>query len=109
MRSEDGSEVIVDPNEMGPLARRRYAQAKAKVDGRRGDDIWRDGHFRGECPWCEAPIVAMSEIDPKQPRTVAPDVGDAIACGYCRRVSVVIKVDDNREMRLHPIELPSHG
>ena len=66
--------------------------------------------WRSDCPTCEAPIVAMSEVAPSEPSSSPPNVGDAIRCCACGHYALVHGVeetpDHGRRMKLHKIEVP---
>jgi len=61
--------------------------------------------YRGECPACHAPIIAMSEIAVNEPTTQEPSKGDLIRCESCGNYSKVQTVNGRRRLRL---ELVGH-
>jgi hypothetical protein len=101
----DDSSVSSDPTEFGSLARRRYERARVRND-RSPIAPQRPDVFRATCPWCHAPNIIMSVIDPRVASVTEPSRGDAIRCDRCRRHHVVDH-SNGRRVVTFPIELPS--
>jgi DNA-directed RNA polymerase subunit RPC12/RpoP len=70
------------------------------------DDDERRQAFKGDCPSCSAPMIAMSEIRKDEP-TTRVEKGDVIKCDHCSHNALVEAVNQDNRLQLCKLPVPS--
>ena len=62
--------------------------------------------FKGDCPSCSAPMIAMSEVAKSQP-TSWVSKGDVIKCDHCGHNALVQAVNPGNKLQLCKLPIPT--